>query len=291
MALGLARHGIAYVKNTVGMGQSKETKWHEARNETDPEEVTLEYGTNFPWSWEGSAIVGVERAILFFDTTGYSGDMALRLFNTKGGSPCYQGGSHYMRIMDGSGADYDFDEAIYGWMLGRMGSEYLIAEKLISDIDCLDWGEVKIPASYINGSGYTILIVTTDDDQEDDYCGSPVGSWYIPANTELAVWTDKSYIWVEGTKLAYIDGSRQKRTKEGTLTGITGKLAGLSGIKPNDIHFYYIDSSGNGRKIAGTKEGATGKTSGQIGVNANYPTKLAYIDGYGDEEHILGDLA
>lgn len=114
---------------------------------------------------------------------------------------------------------------------------------------------------------------------------------YLIVKLERVTMGDPGFKWVEGTKLAYTDNTGVKRTKEGTATGVTGKLAGQCGVKPNDTYYYYIDATGAGRKIEGTKEGATGKVSGQCGINTSYPTKFAYIDGYGDERHIEGTVS
>jgi hypothetical protein len=72
------------------------------------------------------------------------------------------------------------------------------------------------------------------------------------------------YGWAEGTKWAYIDADGVKRTQEGTLTGLTGKLPGQISVNTKSpmlgTHFCYIDSSGNERCIEGTSLGLTEKS-------------------------------
>jgi len=113
---------------------------------------------------------------------------------------------------------------------------------------------------------------------------------YLIVKLERVTMGDPGFKWVEGTSLAYTDNDGFKRLEEGTTTGVTGKLAGQCGVKPNDTHYYYIDDTGAERKIEGVKEGATGKISGQCGINPTYPTKFCYIDGYGDERRFEGTL-
>ena len=92
------------------------------------------------------------------------------------------------------------------------------------------------------------------------------------------------YIWVELTKLHYIDASSAERAFEGTDTGNNG-TAGYLWVEGTYLH--YIDESGDERRQEGTKEGATGKTSGQLWIEG---TKLRYIDSSGDERYIEGDV-
>ena len=94
------------------------------------------------------------------------------------------------------------------------------------------------------------------------------------------------FIWVEGTKLAYLDNYRIKRLKEGTQSGATGQTAGHLWVEGTDLR--YVDSSGNERYITGTQEGATGKTPSQIWIE---DTKFRYIDNSGNERYIEGSLA
>lgn len=97
------------------------------------------------------------------------------------------------------------------------------------------------------------------------------------------------YIWVEGTKFAYLDASRQKRLKEGALTGTTGKIPGHYGVEGDYLHC--IDSSGAERRILGTLSGLTGKIPAQISVNTKSPmlgTNLCYIDSSGNERCFEG---
>ena len=97
------------------------------------------------------------------------------------------------------------------------------------------------------------------------------------------------FIWVEGTKLAYIDGYYLKRLKEGTLTGTTGKIAGHLSAEGDYLH--YIDSSGAERRILGSTTGLSGKQPSQISINTKNPmygTHLCYIDSSGAERCFEG---
>jgi len=91
------------------------------------------------------------------------------------------------------------------------------------------------------------------------------------------------YIWIEGTKFAYTDSSRTKRTQEGTKSGATGQTAGHLWVEGNDLR--YIDSSGDERYITGTQDGATGQTAGHMWIE---DTKFRYIDSSGNERYIEG---
>ena len=95
------------------------------------------------------------------------------------------------------------------------------------------------------------------------------------------------YIWVEGTKLAYLDISRTKRLQEGTTTGTTGKVAGHLWVEGDYLH--YIDNTGAERRILGTATSLSGKTASQISINtAQGGTKLCYIDSSGAERCFEG---
>jgi len=94
-----------------------------------------------------------------------------------------------------------------------------------------------------------------------------------------------AYIWVEGTKFAYLDEFRHKRTKEGTLTGLTGECGDIT---IDSIYLYYPDESGNVRRIEGTLTGLTGKTPYQKAISL---TRCCYIDSSGCERCFQGDLA
>jgi len=97
------------------------------------------------------------------------------------------------------------------------------------------------------------------------------------------------YVWVEGTKIAYIDNNGNKRTKEGTTTGTTGKIAGHHSVEGDYLH--YIDSSGAERRILGSTTGLTGKQPSQISINTKSPMlgmHLCYIDSSGNERSFEG---
>jgi len=214
------------------------------------------------------------RVPLFFDTTGITYDLTLRLWvSVKSGS-----GSIY--VLNGNGADYDFGAEIYGWITGRYSSEYLITSKAIADLTAVQYHYFPIPASHINSSGYTVLILV----HGDDYNYSPVATGYISCSMDCTLrLPSKGYIWIEGTSVAYIDSNEVKRTKEGTLDGATGQTAGHLWVEGNNLR--YIDSSGSERYIAGSQEGATGKTAGHIWIEQ---TKFRYIDSSGNERCFEG---
>lgn len=239
-----------------------------------------------PWGWwYPEARVGLTRGIVFFDTTGISRDMSFFAWNAKSGPPCYSGttGESYY-ILSGNGISTGFDESVYGLIKGRFSSEYLITTKPLDSIYCLHYGEIVIPASFINSSGYTVLCVVLGR----DYLGTSVSSpgqrgayLLLSAGNYLDECGARSgYLWVEGTKLAYL--ALSKLTKEGTTTGDTG-TAGYVWVEGTYLH--YIDSSGDERRIEGSQEGATGKTGGHIWVE---DTKIRYIDSSGNERYIEG---
>lgn len=108
---------------------------------------------------------------------------------------------------------------------------------------------------------------------------------------KLHINPEPGYIWVEGIYLAYLDGNYLKRLKQGTTTGITGKIAGQCGVKPSDTYFRYIDNAGAERIIEGNLYASQGKIPGQIGIRSDFPSYLHYIDGYGDERSFMGEIA
>ena len=222
----------------------------------------------------------IRRIIIFFDTTGIDYDLALRLYvSSKRGT-----GSLY--IVNGNGADYDFGVEIYGWIRGRYSAEYLIATR---DLTALPTGYnyFLIPSAHINSSGYTVLILVMGADYE--YSGSPTGWVNISLDWQLNTPPLSGYIWVEGTKLAYTDSVKTKRTTEGTLDGASGKEAGIHWVEGTKQR--YIDSSGNERCIEGTLTGLTGKVASQLSINTKSPmsgTHYCYIDSSGKERCFEG---
>ena len=96
------------------------------------------------------------------------------------------------------------------------------------------------------------------------------------------------FIWAEGTKLAYLDVNRTKRTQEGTLTGASGD----PGYKWVDgTYQYYTDSSGKERYIEGSLTGLSGKIPSQLSINTKSPmygTHYCYIDSSGNERCFEG---
>ena len=277
-----SKHANPEHRITVGMGQNPETLWHQAQSASDA--TTLQPAEVAPVNWTSSPTVGLRRMILFFDTTGVSQDLVLKL--NAGDSPT---GSGTVYVLNGNGADYDFGDEIYGWIAGRFSAEYLITSKDLADI-IVGINYFNIPASHINSSGYTVLCLVLAADYADTY--TPSGSAKLQAYTGQLKLSGGGHIWVEGTMFAYIDSSNQKRTKEGTLEGATGKIAGhiwVEGTKQR-----YIDSSGNERYIEGTLTGLTGKLPSQLSINTKSPmlgTHYCYIDDEGKERCFEGTLS
>jgi hypothetical protein len=234
------------------------------------------FGAPYNWYAGGPAVSGMRRIIAFFDTTGISQDLVLGVYVTTSG---VGGGQFY--VLNGNGADPDFGAEIFGWIRGRFSVEYLIASK---DMTALTEGKYHyflIPAAHINSSGYTVLLFVHSSDY--GHSGSPT-SGVICGRPQMTLGLSPAgYIWVEGTKIAYVDGNYAKRTQEGSLDGATGKIAGHLWAEGSNLR--YIDSSGNERYIAGTQEGAAGKIAGHIWIEA---TKFRYIDSNGDERCFEG---
>lgn len=101
-----------------------------------------------------------------------------------------------------------------------------------------------------------------------------------------------SYIWVEGTYLAYTDAFGQKRLEQGSTTGQTATVSSEPWVEGDYIH--YIDASLDERRILGSTTGLSGKVAGQISVNTKAGisgTKLCYIDSSGNERCFEGTAA
>jgi len=217
---------------------------------------------------------GMRRAILFFDTTGISQDIALRVNVTAAG---WGGGQIY--ILNGNGADPDFGAEIFGWIRGRFSAPYLIVSKDITAMT-VGYHYLLIPSAHVNSSGYTVLLVVHSSDY--GMLGGPSATMAANWATSRLEESPAGYIWVEGTSLAYVDANCSKRLKEGATTGNTG-TAGHIWNEGNYLH--YIDSSGNERRIEGTQEGATGKTAGHFWIEGS---NLRYIDSSGNERYFQG---
>ena len=178
--IGVSIYGSAGVSHTVMAGESKTYEWLQAWSAEEATIFAKSGHAIFPWAWMPSAYaaVGLKRGILFFDTTGWVGDMALHLWNSIVSGPGYYGGSHDFCILSGNGADPNFGKEIYGWIRTRFSDEYLITRKRISSIPCQSWGTFDIPAQFVNSSGYTVLICVVDNDflGDSDPTGSTSGS-------------------------------------------------------------------------------------------------------------------
>jgi hypothetical protein len=148
-------------------------------------------------------------------------------------------------------------------------------------------------------------IVTLALRSSTDVSASPPGvnhyqEFYLQEkfDTKLIIPQPGGYIWVEGTKFAYLDAFRTKRLKEGTLTGLDDKLPGQISINTKEpmlgTDFCYVDSTGNERRIQGTLTGLSGKLAGQCSLNTIYPMygmEFCYIDSDGNERRIYGGSA
>lgn len=100
------------------------------------------------------------------------------------------------------------------------------------------------------------------------------------------------YIWIEGTKFAYLDIARVKRLKEGTLTGDADGDPYQVWVYGN--YQYYTDYLGKVRRILGTLTGLTGKAPYQVSINTKSPmlgTHYCYIDNTGAERCFEGTAA
>jgi hypothetical protein len=143
-------------RRTIGMGQDGEYIWLQAWSANSGDNLTT---TSFPAGWWNPPwpIVGVRRAILFFNTTGVYSDLTLYLRNSKGSSPCYFGDGQLF-IISGNGAPTEFGNEIYGWMRSRFSEDYFITSKPLSSISCGQYGAFPIPKQFINPEGYTVFI-------------------------------------------------------------------------------------------------------------------------------------
>ena len=277
LPISLSTSGQARVNRVQPIGWTVRETWDWCRAEANGQTLSKPMTGCYPRNlYAGGPLpCGIQRVILFFDTTGIDYDMSLRLYVILGSST---GG---LRIVNGNGADYNFGHEIYGWMLGRFSSGYLIASRDFIDMPISTYQYFTIPAAHINSSGYTVLILAHSADYGN--AGTPQsGISFNTTNVRLQL-SCAGYIWVEGTELAYIGADQTKRTQEGTLEGATGQTAGHLWVEGNNLR--YIDSSGDERYITGTLEGATGQTGGHIWIEA---TKLRYIDSSGDERYIAG---
>jgi len=240
-----------------------------------------------PWIWYGAGPYpcGIRRCITFYDTTGITQDVVLRVWSS--GEPDEEG---QLYILNGNGADPDFGSEIYGWIRGRFSAEYLIASKNIADLGHNEYHYFLIPSAHINSEGYTVLLWVHSTDY--NCTGTPTGGAGVMSHLSTLRESPAGYIWVEGTKFAYVGADCSKRLKEGTLEGATGKIASQPWIEGTKQR--YIDSSGNERYIEGTLTGLTGKLPSQISINTKAPmlgTHYCYIDDNGAERCFEGTAA
>ena len=235
-----------------------------------------------PASWGGTdSLCGVRRSLTFFDTTGKSGDFIWRFHN---GNDAY--GTGYVYILSCNGISPDFGSEVFGAI--RVGTHIGTTPSL--EEMALGWYEVLIPAAYINSGGYTVLGIVLDFDYTSTYKAGVHGA-YIQSfyNSYLYpfLYSETGFIWVEGTKFAYLDYFRTKRLAEGSLTGVTGKTPGHAPI--DDIYQYYVDATGAVRRIEGALTELSGKLPSQISINSvQGGRKYCYIDGTGAERCFEG---
>jgi len=234
------------------------------------------------WYGAGPYPCAIRRCITFYDTTGITQDVVVRVWASGEPSPSGQ-----IYILNGNGADPDFGSEIYGWIRGRFSAEYLIASKNIADLVDGKYHYLLIPSAHINSEGYTVLLWVHSSDY--NCTGTPTGAAGIQYDISTLRESPAGYIWVEGTKLAYVGTDYSKRLKEGTLEGATGKIASQPWVEETKQR--YIDSSGNERYIEGTLTGLNGKLPSQISINTKSPmlgTHYCYIDSSGNERCFEG---
>jgi len=276
LPVSLSTSGNAVYSRGIPIGWTQLQNWQWLWAQANAETLTKPVASIQPLNQYYAAPLNsrIRRIILFFDTTGITEDVILRLLvSVKSGS-----GSIY--LLNGNGADYDFGAEIYGWITGRYSSEYVIATKTIASTTASSYTYFPVPASHVNSSGYTVLILVHSADYE--YSASPTG--YLTCTTDCTLrLPSKGYIWIEGTSVAYIDASEAKRTKEGTLDGATGQTAGHIWIEGDN--FRYIDSSGDERYILGSAGAASSQTAGHIWFEGS---ELHYIDSSGNERYFEG---
>ncbi len=86
--------------------------------------------------------------------------------------------------------------------------------------------------------------------------------------------------WIDQRKEYYGDANNEKRSIEGTDTGVnaTGGFSSIDGT-----YYVYIDGNGDKRRQQGYKLGATGKTPGFVSIAGSHKH---YIDAFGDERYL-----
>ena len=99
------------------------------------------------------------------------------------------------------------------------------------------------------------------------------------------------HMWIEGTKLHYIDADGDERAEEGTDTTANG-TAGYIWIEGDAIH--YIDANGDERYLPYEHVGADSAVEGQTWVEGNWVHYTAQTDAdekiwHTDDDH--GDTA
>ena len=273
----VSKLGQALVNRVQPIGWTILETWQWCWEQDDAETLGIDNSMS-PRNWYagGPLSCGIRRGIMFFDTTGISQDVMLRLYVRDAGF-----GAAQLYVLNGNGADYDFGDEIYGWIRGRFSSEYLIATRDFTALTLYSYQYFLIPAAHINSSGYTVLILTSSSDY--GYVGAPACGCSFDINLVALTLSSAGYIWIEGTSVAYIDASEAKRTQEGTLDGATGQTAGHIWIEGDN--FRYIDSSGNERYIAGSAGAASSQTAGHIWFEGS---ELHYIDSSGNERYFEG---
>lgn len=198
----------------------------------------------------------------------------------------------YAVIVDGTGVPlndggYDEMEAKTAWLASIAIPPYTYWGGETKEIHFNGAGITALQAA-IGGTLQLGLRMDHDiSDTEPPTNAERYFNWALGYDMWIVLNWQPGYIWVKGTKIAYIDYNGDKRTKEGTTTGQTGTVAGHLWVEGDYLH--YIDASLDERKILGSTTGLSGKTAGQISINTEQGgTKFCYIDSSGNERCFEG---
>jgi len=184
-------------------------------------------------------------------------------------------------------------EADYGYLgdCGTIVGSLYIPVDLPTNYRYIPLNDVGIAA--INAGGITPFGIRPSRDINVNFPGWDTqfcvifGTAYLRINDPVFT----GYIWVEGTKFAYLDHYRDKRLKEGTL--VSG-VASDTFAWVDGVYQYYTDHAGGVRRIEGTLTGLTGKLPSQISINTKAPmygTHYCYIGDDGAERCFEGTPA
>lgn len=263
----------------------------------DSQDVAAGSRVNYYTITSGTDRVNVARVVLFFDTTELS--PSLEITHAGIWALCRYTQpvsltkiSDTVHIVPCPSVHRPCVEADYGYV-GSCGTS---VGSLYIPVD-LPLGYRYIPLSSagiaaINPGGLTPFGIRAARDMTVSFPGwDKQFSWLFHGGTYLRINDPVSggYIWVEGTKFAYIDAYLDKRTIEGTDTGDNGTVAGEAWV--DGTYWYYVDENLDIRRVQGTLTGLTGKVAGQLSINTKNPmygTHSCYIDDTGAERCFEG---